>query len=1691
MGSALEVDGRLYRVVMVVKDSPKNGGLTSHDISAVQIYDIENPPVSKTDGGLSDIRAATAPAIRLAEKHVSPSDHVISLADFVSGRKPYERVDGKGFFDPVDETAYRDENGPYYERPDFFAQRKVIPIAREEWRPLSRAQENMTPEERAVFDEYVDGREDSQRIRDNLERLKGTPWAKQAIEAVFVRAAVHDLLSGRSPRVQSMLDNPQLAGLRADLALGERGLWSRLEKNGFVGNASKPAHNVNGSFLDCTPSDDCAKFCYATGGNYRYAATVVKSELISEAIRLDPVRAATITVRGYMATPEHAAGKALRLFDKGDGNLSWIPYIKELNRQGVRVQIFSKRPEFLRKVPEENLRLLSIDASNLDMAAKNRDLRVAFVYSDESQLPVLSKLGDQLQVVLPVKEGRSYMSPEKIGLLKEKAPAAWKKLCPIDAGWKKLKDAKHPDGWNCTMCDKNGGVGCFRGQTTATVMNAAARAESEAIRLQDMSALELAQLLQEKLSHEYGAVGEDQAAGPRTGGERGLLQGSVRRDGALHVSGAVVDELQGILGRFIAESVAQDGGRPGGQAAGVPGHVRGEQPVLGDGGPVDPAPGRRAGDAASAPRGAGRGEPEKVGGTDAGQVTAREQAMDRAYMAAVEAGDVEKARAMVAKRAEEAGFKDAIPEQAGGWKVRTRPAPKKTVKAYKVFFVDTKIGRPSTLFVGDAQALPVGVWLDAKEAYHITNPKNGRQYVPTFSNPNRVGADGKKKTKPTGDAVPIADEATKAELIKRGFIGPRANSVTAVAYRPGWHAGTLPYFPQGGLKREGSNYGMVHEQKQVVYEIEVAADKDYTEIARSQPKAITKAGKVNLRNADLDYLPKGGMYYYTTNPRLNPQEDGWVITDSIKVVRALSQEECDALLAKAGKLPQEWSQGKMVLSELGIKDPEASDAARKTLAPITYDEDGNVIPLSRRFDSGRNDVLYQMAYHGSPAQFDKFTLDHIGSGEGAQAHGWGLYFALDKVVADGYRDRISAMKGAEEGHVYTVDIPEDSAMLREEARMYDQPQAIQDAVRGLVPELPDIGRPTTSTVLAGSGASRAPLKDYFSGPAFANVPKKFAMIIKKSFGRPQFKSVGFGAVRLKDVDARIAAARDAILRAATPEDNLPVEHDMSFVDKYIAEAGSTTDVAALEALKERVLSDDRLSAYDNSAIPGAADGEALASRLRQIQYYNQAGPSPLMEALAALQAAEMDLQKVLYMKGVSADVSSKARLVGIVRNPSSTGKEAYEALTAYYGGWPKRASLALKEVGIKGIRYYGRRDGECAVVWDEHAIDILSYLQNMQDHGVIAGGYSPSSNSIHLTPNADITTFSHEMGHWWLANAIEASKRSDCDLQLRHDVQALLRTFGVQDAEAWDALGVDGQRERHEAFAAWVEEYLVTGRAPDDQTRGILERFRAWIVALYRDFRAHLDERYRGEFGKERPQLSDEVRDILDRNLSYMDELEAVQREFSPLNGQVDAARYAAFENTVRKDQPVDQSDPSAMGASIFAESEARAAMDEGRQVDVSAPVDRQHAQNRVGRLSEQTGIPDEAQTTEDLEKVAPDEGAPVHEIPEAQTEEADEGAGMDDMFGDAMQESLRPERHVETSEMDAIARRAEEILSAHPDLMITIEDSALGADGAAPLSARDFYDRVDAEATEQEKFADALGTAADCVLRNGGIKNA
>ena len=46
-------------------------------------------------------------------------------------------------------------------------------------------------------------------------------------------------------------------------------------------------------------------------------------------------------------------------------------------------------------------------------------------------------------------------------------------------------------------------------------------------------------------------------------------------------------------------------------------------------------------------------------------------------------------------------------------------------------------------------------------------------------------------------------------------------------------------------------------------------------------------------------------------------------------------------------------------------------------------------------------------YHGSPHKFSKFDMSKIGTGEGAQAYGHGLYFAENPAVARSYRDKLA------------------------------------------------------------------------------------------------------------------------------------------------------------------------------------------------------------------------------------------------------------------------------------------------------------------------------------------------------------------------------------------------------------------------------------------------------------------------------------------------------------------------------------------------------------------------------------------------------------------------------------------------------------------------------------------------------------
>ena len=57
---------------------------------------------------------------------------------------------------------------------------------------------------------------------------------------------------------------------------------------------------------------------------------------------------------------------------------------------------------------------------------------------------------------------------------------------------------------------------------------------------------------------------------------------------------------------------------------------------------------------------------------------------------------------------------------------------------------------------------------------------------------------------------------------------------------------------------------------------------------------------------------------------------------------------------------------------------------------------------------------FMRAYHGTPHKVDKFSTKFIGTGEGAQVYGWGLYFAEEEQTAEYYREKLGRSKRQEE-----------------------------------------------------------------------------------------------------------------------------------------------------------------------------------------------------------------------------------------------------------------------------------------------------------------------------------------------------------------------------------------------------------------------------------------------------------------------------------------------------------------------------------------------------------------------------------------------------------------------------------------------------------------------------------------------------
>jgi hypothetical protein len=266
---------------------------------------------------------------------------------------------------------------------------------------------------------------------------------------------------------------------------------------------------------------------------------------------------------------------------------------------------------------------------------------------------------------------------------------------------------------------------------------------------------------------------------------------------------------------------------------------------------------------------------------------------------------------------------------------------------------------------------------------------------------------------------------------------------------------------------------------------------------------------------------------------------------------------------------------------------------------------------------------------------------------------------------------------------------------------------------------------------------------------------------------------------------------------------------------------------------------------------GPTFAEAQASQGKEAQRLTEAANGllnePETEKAAAFRASSDEVHKQVLESLTSAN-----------RFPADVNRQYAELVRAYYDTTAQRTGALptdLFQAFPLGVRQEGA--GNLGVRQENGEV-----MQAQADRQPRAS-YDTETGTVILRKDADLSSFLHEAGHHFLETHARIAMDPNAPESLRKDVEAI-----VGDPAAWLAKSLNERRDTHENFARSFEQYLMEGKAPAANLRGLFQRFRAWLVQVYRSLAGT------------RGALSDDLRQVMDRMLASDDairEQEAVR----------------------------------------------------------------------------------------------------------------------------------------------------------------------------------------------------------------------
>lgn len=544
-------------------------------------------------------------------------------------------------------------------------------------------------------------------------------------------------------------------------------------------------------------------------------------------------------------------------------------------------------------------------------------------------------------------------------------------------------------------------------------------------------------------------------------------------------------------------------------------------------------------------------------------------------------------------------------------------------------------------------------------------------------------------------------------------------------------------------------------------------------------------------------------------------------------------------------------------------------------------------PFDRTVDNflSTPESLDQTAYHGTPHRFTDFSLEHIGTGEGAQAHGWGLYFAQDRKISEDYRNRLRT--GRSRGQLFEVDIPENDVLLDEQKVFEAQPEKVKKALEGL-------GRQAVGELSVGEQniAVNNDLKDLLGdlidipempsrtiNKFLGKTGKEIYDALSREYGSQSNASKALNAAGIKGIsydglsDGRSFVVFDDkaidVLKTFYQEqadggqptvivrgDELGVPEGAN-IREYIAAAKKYHDALKYESEHGKPVMQPQLErpvrfsgkGWKKNTYGGAnVDKWKLFPKLREI-----IETSTLKHTDDVSKPRKDGFTRFHWVENF-VELDGNQRYVGLMLAEDKDGNLFYN-LNADVDAWAQKSgSSNLPGRSIPGESEPLRQDATASV---EERIPVsddgvnLYILSEPATRGgdprarVTFDAAEGGRAVIEFFSAADASSAPHELYHIFRREMAESAARPDAPQRVREDWARIEEFVGAEPGQTWT-------RAMEEKFARAGERFLLEGKAPTPALQGVFERLRQWFLELYANADAaglHISPAMREVFG--------------------------------------------------------------------------------------------------------------------------------------------------------------------------------------------------------------------------------------------------